>query len=88
MTEIVITGQISGNFKLRNAIITADCTERTGLPNAIILTFLTKKAAVNALSQGYRHLVNMEPEQKGRMGGIKYLRAHALAYDASRAVIE
>lgn len=86
ITEIVITGQISGNFKLRNAIINAECVERS-TPYGIVLTFATKKAAVKALSNAYKYMALEMPEQKNSIGGIKYLRGHTLAYDASRAQI-
>jgi hypothetical protein len=86
-TEIHITGQISGNSTLRNAITTADCTERRGMFNSYILIFASKKAAVKALADGYKSLKREEPEIVGRIGGLKYLRGHALTYDASRAAI-
>lgn len=85
-TEIVISGQISGNHKLRNAIITADCEEKKRF-NDIILTFKTKESAINALSEGYQYMCREMPEEKGKMSGIRYTRGCSLSYDASRAVI-
>lgn len=85
-TEIIITGQISGNFKLRNAIITAECEEKRVFNN-IVLTFKTKESAVNALSEGYQYMCREMPEEKGKMSGIRYTRGCSLSYDASRAVI-
>lgn len=85
-TEIIITGQISGNFKLRNAIITAECEEKRVFNN-IVLTFKTKESAVNALSEGYQYMCKEMPEEKGKMSGIRYTRGCSLSYDASRAVI-
>lgn len=87
-TEIHITGQISGNLRLRSAIITAECEEKRGMFNSYILTFRTKESAINALSQGYQHLCNTMPEEKGKISGIRYCRGCSLAYDASRAVIQ
>jgi len=86
-TEIHITGQIMGNSRLRNAIITADCQERRGMFNSYILTFNTKKAAITALGRAYRHLRTEEPGIAGKIGGLNYSRGYALAYDASRAVL-
>lgn len=86
-TEIHITGQIMGNSRLRNAIISHDCTERRGMFNAYILEFKTKESAINALSKGYQYMCNNMPEEKGKISGIRYTRGHSLSYDASRAVI-
>lgn len=85
-TEIIITGQISGNFKLRNAIVTADCEEKKRF-NDIILTFKTKESAINALSQGYQYMCSEMPKERGKISGIRYTRGCSLSYDASRAVI-
>lgn len=85
-TEIRITGQNNGNFKLRNAIVTHECEEKKFF-NDIILVFPTKGKAVKALSKGYRSLCADMPDEKGKMSGIGYLRGHALSYDASRAAI-
>lgn len=86
-TEIVISGQISGNFKLRSAIITAECQERKGMFYSIILAFPTKKAATKALSTGYQRMIREMPEEKNRIGGINYNRGYSLSWDASRAKI-
>ena len=86
-TEIVITGQISGNSKLRNSIVTADCEEKRYGSGNYSIQFPTKKAAIKALSEGYQYLCREMPEEKGKMSGIRYSRGYSLAYDASRAVI-
>jgi hypothetical protein len=86
-TEIVISGQIMGNSKLRSAIITAECEERRGMFNSYILTFKSKKEATKALSQGYQSMCREMPEEKGASSGIRYSRGSSLSYDASRAVI-
>lgn len=87
-TEIHITGQVSGNSRLRNAIITHDCTERRGMFNAYILEFKTKGSAINALSQAYQYMCREMPEEKGKISGIRYTRGLSLSYDASRAIIQ
>lgn len=87
-TDIIISGQISGNSKLRNAIITAECEEKRGMFNSCILTFKTKESAINALSRGYQRMCRETPEEKGTMTGIRYTRGLSLSYDASRAVIQ
>lgn len=86
-TEIIISGQINGNHKLRNAIMTAECEERKGMFYSTILTFPTKQSATNALSEGYQYMCREMPEEKGKMSGIRYTRGCSLSYDASRAVI-
>jgi hypothetical protein len=85
-TEIHITGQIMGNSRLRNAIITAEAQERR-VCNDYYITFRTKESAVNALSEAYQYMCREMPEEKGKMSGIRYTRGHSLSYDASRAVI-
>lgn len=85
-TEIHISGQIMGNSRLRNAIITSECQERR-MFNNYYLTFRTKESAVNALSEAYQSMCREMPEERGRMSGIRYTRGHSLSYDASRAVI-
>jgi hypothetical protein len=84
-TSIFISGQIGGNSKLRNAIITADCEEKRGMFNAIELIFPSKKAAIKALSEAYQSFVR-GGERKG-IGGITYSRGYSLGYDASTAKI-
>ena len=63
-TTITITGHIMGNYKLRNAIVTAQSTERAVMFNGIQLTFQTKKAAVKALSDAYKSFCREMPEEK------------------------
>lgn len=86
-TSIFISGQINGNFKLRNAIITSDCKEKKGMFNSIILEFKSKKAAVKGLSQGYQHFCKEMPEERGNISGFRYSIGSALYYDASKAVL-
>lgn len=86
-TSIVIRGQIFGNFKLRNAIITAECQERKGMFYSHILTFPTKGKAIKALSNAYQNFCREMPEEKNRFSGFKYQRGFSLSWDASRAEI-
>lgn len=86
-TEIIISGQINGNSKLRNAIITADCEEKKHF-NTTILTFKTKESAINALSNAYQYMCSAMPEEKGKISGIRYTRGYSLSYDASKAIIQ
>lgn len=86
-TTIHITGAISGNAKLRNKIVTAECEVLRGMFNSHILNFPSKKAAVKALSNAYQSFCNEYPEEKNRISGFKYSRGNSLSWDASRAVI-
>jgi len=84
-TTIEITGQISGNHRLLNALNTYQA-EYKKLPfYGHVLTFPTRKAARKALWDGYQYLRSAEPEYKH---GIRYGAKRALYYDASKAVIQ
>lgn len=87
-TQIIISGQINGNHKLRSAIITAECKEKSGMFNSFILTFPTKKSAIKALSNAYQSMCAEMPDEKNKISGINYMRGHSLSYDASKAVIQ
>lgn len=88
-TQIIISGQISGNYTICRALSGTGLLERrNGMFNSIILTYETKQAAVTSLSAGYQSLCREMPDEKGKMSGIRYLRGCSLAYDASRAVIQ
>ena len=85
-TTIEITGQISGNYRLLNALNTYQA-EYNKLPfYGHKLTFATRKEARKALWDGYRYLVAQEPEFA--KGGIRYGAKRCIYYDASRAVIQ
>lgn len=86
-TDIVIRGQIFGNAKLRNAIVTADCQVRQGMFYSSIITFKTRKQAVKALSNAYQYFCREMPEEKNRFSGFRYQRSFSLSWDASRAEI-
>jgi len=81
-TKISITGQISGNTTLVNAI---GGEVKKGMFNSFIITFPTKGLAVKAIRQAYKYLKNEEPEFKH---GIKSNKERTfLSYDASQAKI-
>lgn len=80
--KIEITGQISGNFRLRNAVITPDCEEYRGMFNSFILKFRTKKDAYKALWEGYKYLRREYPDPY-----LHYNKKKSLSYDASIAKI-
>lgn len=83
-TEIIISGQISGNYRLLNALNDYQA-EYSKIPfYGHKLTFPTRKAARKALWDGYRYLLAQEPEFKH---GIGYTAKTALHYDASIAKI-
>jgi hypothetical protein len=85
-TEIHIIGQISGNSKLRNAIITPDCIEkRTFGAFHLILIFPTRNDAYKALSEGNKSLKSDSFDYKSSR--VKYARRERLTYDASIAKI-
>lgn len=87
-TQIHITGQIGGNHTLGNAMGSDGLLERKkGMFYSIIMTYRSKKDAKKSLSVAYQRLIQDEPDQKGRIGGINYVRGSSLGYDASRAVI-
>lgn len=83
-TTINISGQISGNHTLANAISTHDSEIKKTMFNGYSITFKTKAAAKKALWAAYKYLVSNEPEFRN---GISYSKHGTLSYDASRAVI-
>lgn len=83
-TSIYISGQISGNSTLRNAIITADCEEKKKMFNAIELTFPTKKAAEKAMWEAYKSL--RQDKQDAQASQLRYSKGY-ISYDASTAKI-
>lgn len=87
-TEIIISGQINGNFKLASSLSGYGLVERkNGMFNSIIMIYSAKKYAVKSLSGAYQSLIRDEPDQKGKLSGIRYNRGHVLYYDASKAII-
>lgn len=87
-TTIEISGQISGNFRLRSALATAECIIYPSMFNGFRLTYPTKKQAKKALWDGYKKLRQNEPEMGTGIGGIRYSKWGSLSYDASTASIQ
>jgi hypothetical protein len=90
-TEILITGQIGGNFKLANRITAVGArieSVSNRMFNAKSIVFETKRAAKQALWKAFTSLCADEPDQRNKIGGIKYSSGSALYYDASKAVIQ
>lgn len=87
-TSIFISGQISGNFTLRNAISNAvkgvNCEEKKGMFNSITLTFPTKRAAKKAMWEAYTRL--RQDKQDAQASRLRYSKGH-ISYDASTAKI-
>lgn len=83
-TSIYISGQISGNSTLRNAIITHDCEEKKGMFNTITLTFPTKKAANKAMWEAFKMLRSDKQDAQASM--LAYNKGY-IRYDASTAKI-
>ena len=85
-TSIFITGQISGNFKLLNAIYTYESEKRGIGFNNYQLIFKTKKEAKKALWDGFNYLKRNEPDF---VRHDDYSAKHGtISYDASRAEIK
>lgn len=85
-TSISISGQISGNMRLANAIKTCDSEIESTMFNGYRITFNTKKEGKKALWDAYKYLRSQEPEFA--KGGISYSKYGTLNYDASVARIE
>ena len=85
-TSITISGQISGNFTLLNAISTSESETKKLQFNNYEIIFQTKKQAVKALSNAFQQLKSDELEYY-KEGGINYSRSSFLEYDASTATL-
>lgn len=85
-TTIQITGQISGNYTLHNAISRTGWPEiKRGMFNSFIITYETRKEARRAMWEAYKSL--RADKQDAQASRLKYSPKHSLSYDASRAVI-
>ena len=83
-TEIRISGQIGGNFKLRSALScypTAECVN--GMFNSFIITYPTKRDALQAIREGYKWLKQTDDELPHHFSKGKEF----INYDASKAHI-
>jgi hypothetical protein len=87
-TIINISGQISGNQTLRNAILTHDAEEERSGFNGYKITFPTKKAAKKALWYGFKYLRSTLDNPSSGIGGLRYSKFGSLYYDASKAEME
>ncbi|MBK5213381.1 MAG: hypothetical protein JJE55_06950 [Flavobacteriaceae bacterium] len=85
-TSIIISGQISGNHTLHNAICTYESETKKLNFNNYEIIFPTKGKAVKALSEAFQTLKNDEVDYY-KQGGISYVRGSFLSYDASNAKI-
>lgn len=82
--QILISGQISGNFKLRSACSTIDSEiHKEPFNNGFKIVFSTMREARKAMKAGYKWLKSEEPDFY-KEGGIS-LYNNCLSYDASRA---
>lgn len=80
-TTIYVSGQISGNFALRSALLTSEFEEvKDTMFNGFAFYFRTKKQAEKALWQAYKEL-------KARDKQASYHAKDTLYYDASKAYI-
>lgn len=82
--KIHISGQINGNTRLYNAIITNNSKGSKGMFYSYYIEFPTKKDCYKALREAYKSLINNEPEFKH---GIRYIPKYGIYYDASKALI-
>lgn len=85
---IEISGQINGNFTLKNKIERCDGSIQTNktMFNGFRIHFETVEQAKKALKKAYKDLVYDEPEMKNKIAGIS-LYNETLMYDASKATI-
>lgn len=89
-TEIKITGQIGGNYRLYNRILAVGNRiekQQSGMFNSYAIVFETKRAAKQALWKAFTSLCAEEPGQRNKFGGIRYSSGSSLHYDASQAII-
>ena len=82
-TRIIISGQPRSTNRLLAACTTPDVLFETRHFNDYILTFNSKKAALKALSEGYKYLKQDREDWEDSCGG--YRRGYCLSYDASTA---
>lgn len=83
---ITITGQVSGNLTLRNAILSGNGEEKRTMFNGYEITFPTKKEAKKAMWEGFKYLKRtLDQPRVGSMSGVRYSKFGSLSYDASNA---
>lgn len=84
-TNIIITGQISGNHTLVNAISTYESEKHNIGFNNYRLSFPTKAAAKKALWEAFKYLRADKQDAYALM--LSYSKHGSMRYDASRAEI-
>jgi hypothetical protein len=81
--QILITGQISGNYKLLHACNTIDSETNKTMFNGFKIVFNTMREARKAIKNAYKELKKDEPDFY-KAGGIGFYN-DSLSYDASTA---
>lgn len=90
VTSILITGQASGNFTLKNAITSGDISyaflQRF---DNFIISFNNKALAKKALSNAKKYLIEQgnKPATAKTRGDFTYLPGEFINYDSSQAII-
>lgn len=83
-TSIEISGQISGNTTLANAINALDSEMKRTMFNGYKITFKTKAAAKKALWEAFKHLRSDKEDARNSMLAYS-AKTGWLRYDASYA---
>ena len=90
-TAILITGQPSGNFTLKNAITSGNipCSIQDSRFNGFIIYFNSKTEAKKALSNAKSYLIEQgnNPATPKTRGDFSYLPGEFINYDSSNAII-
>jgi hypothetical protein len=90
-TAILITGQPSGNFTLKNAITSGNipCSIQDSRFNGFVIYFNSKSEAKKALSNAKSYLIQQgnNPATPKTRGDFSYLPGEFINYDSSNAII-
>lgn len=86
-TSIMISGQISGNIKLRNALQSHNSEIYNKNSYGYEIIYPTKKEAKSSLWNAFKKMKADEPEITQGLGGLRYSKFGSLYYDASKAII-
>jgi hypothetical protein len=79
---IYISGQINGNFRLKNVLDNG--TAKSTIFNGFAVSFDTKKEAKKALWEAFKDLRS----EDNKPYNLSYSKGSAIYYDASKAIIE
>jgi len=84
-----ITGQVNGNFTLRNKIAICDGVTEVNNTNyfGYRVYFKTIKQAKQALKQAYHSFIREDPQDKNKLSGYRMIGDERLEYDASSATM-